>query len=205
MLVLMLTPIRSMPAAIVALCCASAPLIADSAPPVTPSHFNDQGPAMTHVRVEMGLDRSAIPPGGGATIGVRFVIEDGWHLYWRNNGDSGLPIGVTFEAPEGVRIGPIQWPAPERPVAIVPLGAEAEAEALGMAQRLRRAGFPVDLGFSGNLKKRLDKANKANAAAAVIIGDDELAKGVAAVRDMETGEQTEVPFSSLEEHLARYR
>ena len=96
-------------------------------------------------------------------------------------------------------------PPPERSIAIVPVGAEAETEALGIAQRLRHAGFPVDLGFSGNLKKRLDKANKANAAAAVIIGDDELAKGAAAVRDMETGEQTEVPFSSLQEHLARYR
>jgi len=96
-------------------------------------------------------------------------------------------------------------PLPLRPIAIVPVGEEAEAEALGLAQRLRRDGFAADLGFSGNLKKRLTKANKANAAAAVIIGDDELAKGAATVRDMETGEQTEVPFSSLEEHLARYR
>ena len=96
-------------------------------------------------------------------------------------------------------------PPPPRPIAIVPVGEEAEAEALGLAQRLRRNGFAADLGFSGSLKKRLAKANKANAAAAVIIGDDELAKGAATVRDMETGEQTEVPFSSLEEHLARYR
>ncbi len=96
-------------------------------------------------------------------------------------------------------------PLPLRPIAIVPVGKEAEAEALGLAQRLRRDGFAADLGFSGNLKKRLAKANKANAAASVIIGYDELAKGAVTVRDMETGEQTEVPFSSLEEHLARYR
>ncbi|MCH7864239.1 MAG: histidine--tRNA ligase [Proteobacteria bacterium] len=96
-------------------------------------------------------------------------------------------------------------PPPPRPIAIVPVGAEAEAEALGLAQRLRHGGFPVDLGFSGNLKKRLDKANKTGAVAAVIIGDNEQAKGAATVRDMETGEQTDVPFSSLEEHLARYR
>jgi histidyl-tRNA synthetase len=87
----------------------------------------------------------------------------------------------------------------------VPVGAEMEAEALKQAERLRRAGFTVDLGYSGNLKKRLDKANKANAAAAVIIGEDEMAKGAATVKDMETGEQTEVPLSSLEDHLARYR
>jgi histidyl-tRNA synthetase len=96
-------------------------------------------------------------------------------------------------------------PGPARAIAMVPVGAEAEAEALIQAERLRRAGFTVDLGYSGNLKKRLDKANKANAAAAVIIGEDEMAKDAATVKDMETGEQTEVPLSSLEDHLARYR
>ena len=96
-------------------------------------------------------------------------------------------------------------PGPARPVAVVPIGQAAEAEALSLVQRLRRADFTTDLGFSGNLKKRLKGANKANAVAAVIIGEDELAKGAATVRDMETGEQTEVKLSALEYHLARYR
>ncbi len=96
-------------------------------------------------------------------------------------------------------------PPPNRPIAIVPVGDEALAEAQAQAGRLRHAGFTVDLGFSGNLKKRLSRANKANAAAAVILGPDELAKGAATVRDMETGEQTEVKLSSLQDHLARYR
>ena len=96
-------------------------------------------------------------------------------------------------------------PGPARPVAVVPIGQAAEAEALSLVQRLRRAGFTADLGFSGNLKKRLKGANKANAVAAVIIGEDELAKGAATVRDMETGEQTEVKLSALEDHLACYR
>ena len=96
-------------------------------------------------------------------------------------------------------------PGPARPVAVVPIGQAAEAEALSLVQRLRRAGFTADLGFSGNLQKRLKGANKANAVAAVIIGEDELAKGAATVRDMKTGEQTEVKLSALEDHLARYR
>ena len=96
-------------------------------------------------------------------------------------------------------------PGPARPVAVVPIGQAAEAEALSLVQRLRRAGFTADLGFSGNLQKRLKGANKANAVAAVIIGEDELAKGAATVRDMETGEQTVVKLSALEDHLARYR
>ena len=65
--------------------------------------------------------------------------------------------------------------------------------------------FTTDVGFSGNLKKRLARANKAGAVAAVILGEDELKKRAATVRDMVSGEQTEVPLSSLGQHLARYR
>jgi len=101
-------------------------------------------------------------------------------------------------------------PAGPRPIAIIPVcdgpvGDEALAEAQAQAGRLRHAGFAVNLGFSGNLKKRLSRAHKANAVAAVLIGEEELAKGAATVRDMETGKQTEVALSSLQDHLARYR
>jgi histidyl-tRNA synthetase len=96
-------------------------------------------------------------------------------------------------------------PPASRPVTIIPVGDETKDLALAIAQQLRHAGFTIDLGFSGNLKKRLNRANKANAIAAVIIGEDELAKGVAMVKDMEMGEQTEVQLSELEDHLAQYR
>ncbi|MBT6405988.1 MAG: histidine--tRNA ligase [Rhodospirillaceae bacterium] len=92
-----------------------------------------------------------------------------------------------------------------RPIAMIGLGDEAEVKALTLTQQLRHAGFRVELGYSGNMKKRMKRANNVNAAAAVIIGDDELAKNVATVRDMETGDQLEVPLASLEDHLARYR
>ena len=96
-------------------------------------------------------------------------------------------------------------PATVRPVAVVPVGDDAVAEGQVLAGKLRRSGLAIEFGFSGNLKKRLSRANKAGALAAVIFGDDELAKGMAKVQDMETGEQTDVEFSSLEDHLARYR
>ncbi len=94
---------------------------------------------------------------------------------------------------------------PVRPIAILPDGTEAEAEALTQAQRFRHAGFTVDLGYSGNMSKRMKRADKVNAVAVVIIGKDELARGAATVRDMDSGEQTEVPLPELESHLDRYR
>lgn len=96
-------------------------------------------------------------------------------------------------------------PTASRPVAIVPLGDAAGAQAQVIAQDLRKAGYVVELGYSGNMKRRLNRANKAGASAAVIIGDDELAKGVATVRNMDCGEQLEVALASLVESLAPYR
>ncbi|MBE0530022.1 MAG: histidine--tRNA ligase [Rhodospirillales bacterium] len=92
-----------------------------------------------------------------------------------------------------------------RPLVVVPIGEEAEERAFAVTQGLRRAGFSVDLGFSGNLGKRMKRANALNARAAVILGGDELARGAAAVRDMDSGEQAEVPLTALEEHLGRFR
>lgn len=93
----------------------------------------------------------------------------------------------------------------KRPVAVVPMGAPAAREAMKIAQSLREDGYHVDLGYSGNMGKRMKRADKVNAIAAVILGDDELAKNVATVRDMQSGEQAEVPLPELRERLAKYR
>ena len=96
-------------------------------------------------------------------------------------------------------------PAARRPIAIVPVGDEAKLPALKLSEELRRAGYRVDLGHSGNLSKRMKRANKVNAAAALIIGEDELARGGATLRDFESGEQEEVALTSLVDRLAPYR
>ncbi|MFQ5938995.1 MAG: histidine--tRNA ligase [Alphaproteobacteria bacterium] len=96
-------------------------------------------------------------------------------------------------------------PAAPRPVAVVPIGEAAEMAALKLAQSLRHDGFTVELGYRGNLGKRLKRANKLGACAAVLLGEDELARNAATVRDLDTGEQTEVALDSLTAHLARYR
>ena len=90
-------------------------------------------------------------------------------------------------------------PEPVRPVAIIPMG-DASA-ALVLADRLRGAGLAVELGFSGNMKKRMARANKANARFAVILGEDEAARGAATLRDLDSGAQEEVPLAALEERL----
>jgi histidyl-tRNA synthetase len=94
---------------------------------------------------------------------------------------------------------------PVRPVTLVPLGAAAENRALALAEELRHSGFRIDLGFKGDLGRRLKAANRQRAAAAVIIGDNEIARGIAALKDLDSGAQSDVPLAELATHLARYR
>ena len=98
-----------------------------------------------------------------------------------------------------------ETPAALRPIAVIPAGDAAKRPAASLAEALRRDGLPVELGFGGNLGKRLKRANKLNAAAAVLLGDDELAQGAVTLRDLDSGSQELVPLAALTERLARYR
>ena len=94
-------------------------------------------------------------------------------------------------------------PAPRRVrVAVVPVGVEAQDAATRLLAQLRRAGVSADARFGGNVKKRMAHANEIGATTAVLIGSDELARGVATVRDLATGEQSERPLSGLAAELA---
>lgn len=91
---------------------------------------------------------------------------------------------------------------PARPVALVPMGEAAERAALKLAESLRGAGIQVDMAFGGNMKRRMKRADKVNATAAVILGDDELDRGVVQIKDLATGEQVEAPMDGLAARLA---
>jgi histidyl-tRNA synthetase len=95
-------------------------------------------------------------------------------------------------------------PAAPQPIALVPAGPAAEALCLKLAQDLRQAGHRIDLFYRGNMGRRLKRADKVGAKLALILGDDELAKGVITVRDLASGQQQAVPQSGLIGHLKPY-
>ncbi len=84
---------------------------------------------------------------------------------------------------------------------VVPMGTEAERHATGVVAALRRTGLAVDMAFKGNMKRRLAKADALGARHAVILGDDELAKGVVAVKRLADGSQAEVALDALADAL----
>ncbi len=93
--------------------------------------------------------------------------------------------------------------APAAATILMPMGEAATLKAIELAEVLRDAGANVMSDRSGNLKKRMNRADKSGAAFAIIIGDTELEAGVAAVKSLSTGEQTDVPFGELAEHVTR--
>lgn len=94
---------------------------------------------------------------------------------------------------------------PTRAIALVGMGEGGERETVRLARELRRAGLTIELLYKGGVKRGLKRADRINAAAAVLIGDDELAKGTVTVRDLDSGEQTDVAIADLTDHLAAYR
>ncbi len=65
-----------------------------------------------HVEAELVAAKTGLVPGEPLTVALRLKMEPGWHTYWRNPGDSGLPTTLAWKLPAGVTAGPIEWPAP---------------------------------------------------------------------------------------------
>ncbi len=68
-----------------------------------------------HISVELLAEKEAVTSGQSQYIGILFKPEPGWHIYWKNPGDSGLPPRVEWESePATMRIGPLEYPTPDR-------------------------------------------------------------------------------------------
>ena len=66
------------------------------------------------VKATLLADVAAVKPGATFNVGVLLEIAPGWHIYWTNPGDSGLPTQVKFQFPEGFKVGDLRYPTPSR-------------------------------------------------------------------------------------------
>src|SRR4051812_5337234 len=62
-----------------------------------------------------------IAAGKSVWLGLQLAHQPGWHTYWKNAGDSGLPTQLTWTLPRGVEVGEIAWPVPKK----IPIGSLA--------------------------------------------------------------------------------
>lgn len=58
--------------------------------------------------------QTAVEPGEVFPVGIHLTMADGWHVYWKNPGEAGLPTRVQWRLPDGFEAGPLQWPVPIR-------------------------------------------------------------------------------------------
>jgi DsbC/DsbD-like thiol-disulfide interchange protein/cytochrome c biogenesis protein CcdA len=97
---------------IVLILCAGLAVATAAAAPV-------EGPVRAqHLTVELLPLEGSIQPGGSAAVGLHFILDKGWHVYWVNAGDSGEPPRIKWTLPDGITASAMQFPAPRR----LPLG-----------------------------------------------------------------------------------
>ena len=67
-----------------------------------------------HVQVDLISESQSIQAGKPFMVGLHLVMDDHWHVYWRNAGDAGLPPTLKWDLPDGFTAAEIQWPTPQR-------------------------------------------------------------------------------------------
>src|ERR1700722_14269081 len=95
-----------------------------------------------HPPAELVSLAPAIAPGGTLQVGLVLTLEEHWHVYWINAGDSGEPPKITWTLPEGITAGPMLFPIPSR----LPLGPLMD---FGYEDEV---AFPVQLTAASSLK-----------------------------------------------------
>ena len=82
--------------------------------PATSSAQAPRKMSAPHVTVELVASQPALRAGGDTWLGLRFILDPGWHIYWVNPGDSGGPPAAFWQPGAGLTPGDLEWPAPAR-------------------------------------------------------------------------------------------
>jgi DsbC/DsbD-like thiol-disulfide interchange protein/cytochrome c biogenesis protein CcdA len=79
------------------------------------AHAAESAPvASSRAVVSLVSETDSYRPGAGVQLGLRFRLAPGWHIYWQNPGDAGVPPDIAWTLPAGAKAGGIEWPAPTR-------------------------------------------------------------------------------------------
>lgn len=103
-----------------------------------------------HVEAELIAEETALVPGRTLSVGLRLIMEDHWHTYWLNPGDSGLATTLEWSLPPGFEAGPLQWPRPQRLPVDVLMNYGYEGEVLLISE----LAVPDDLPVGGRVTLR---------------------------------------------------
>lgn len=88
--------------------------LALAAGPLTPISLAAPPAVGDLVKPALYAESATVAPGRTLWLDLNLAIAPGWHIYWRNPGDSGLPTTIDWTLPPGFTAGDIEWPVPER-------------------------------------------------------------------------------------------
>ncbi len=110
---------------------------------LSPAHAAESEPKDTgKVVAQLVSSHHSAPAGSTIKVALRTVLDDKWHTYWRNPGDSGEPVQIDWRLPEGASAGDITWPLPDA----IPTGPLINYGFEGVPF------FPVDITLPANAK-----------------------------------------------------
>lgn len=198
--------------------------IADAAPSID-DFMSDEATAF-FAQVTAGLDAAGVTWQRNASLvrGLDYYRHTAFEFVTDRLGAQGTVLGggrydgliETLDGPETPAVG---WAAgierlamlidakagPAPFVALVPIGVEAERAAAGILADIRKQGIAAIMEFKGNMKKRMAKADATGVRYAIILGSEELEKGFAQFKSMQSGEQRLIPISQIGDRVEAQR
>ncbi len=97
----------------------------------------------THVQAELIAEKASILPARAFWVAVRLKMDRGWHTYWRNPGDAGLPTKIEWRLPDGFSSSSVQWPYPQRIEALRQVSYGYEDEVLLLTEITAAGALPA--------------------------------------------------------------
>ncbi len=94
------------------------------------------------VRAELISENAWVQPGTALNLWLRLTIAKGWHIYWKNPGDSGLPTEISWHFPAGLQLEEMLWPWPQRILAPETISFGYEGEVFFLGRFSVSADFP---------------------------------------------------------------
>jgi len=79
-----------------------------------PGLASAQSPGARAVAAQIVAESASVRPGTPFVVAVYFRIDPGWHIYWKNPGDTGLPTSVSWDLPKGFTASDLLYPVPQR-------------------------------------------------------------------------------------------
>lgn len=71
-------------------------------------------PQSPYVSAKLIAEDTSIQPGHPTWVALHLKLADGWHVYWKNPGDAGVPVKIEWQLPSGIKVGELEWPYPEQ-------------------------------------------------------------------------------------------